>query len=135
MNSPRTTKFRPYFTPDELSYLITLCKQAVPPNEAMIRYLESFALKIKHGIIDPQITLKGSKTDQLRESLDLENQAAVKREALIQFQYESYLKWNASIQECTPAEITAAQAYRIAHGLLNTEEEFQLNQSLMENFK
>lgn len=135
MNSPRTTKFRPYFTPDELSYLITLCKQAIPPNESMIRYLESFALKIKHGVIDPQITLKGSKIDQLREALDLEGQEAYRKQSLLEYQSRSYVKWQSDPESCTPGELTAAHAFRIANGLLSTEEEFKLNQSLMENFK
>ena len=54
-------KYRPYFTAPELSEIIASLKENPTPNRlAISRYLESFNLKITHGVISPSHTLEPS---------------------------------------------------------------------------
>lgn len=54
-------KYRPYFTAPELLEIIASLKENPTPNRlAISRYLESFNLKINHGVISAAHTLEPS---------------------------------------------------------------------------
>lgn len=127
-------KYRPYFSEQELSYLITLAKSAIPPNIPLIQYLESFSLKISHGLVSSQLSPKGTKSAQLASLIDSPT-AAQESQTLQEKQQAAYTKQLSQPASLTPEETSLAFAYRISKGLLTPEEEAQINQSMMEKFK
>ena len=118
-------KFRPYFTASELTEVIN-CLKSKSTNVALIRYLETFAIKINHGTIQPNLTLQPPKPT-LEQSLGFGpspaeslNVPVVSKETLQANAYQKYLNNPAS---CSPKEIELAIEYKYLQGLMSPEEE------------
>lgn len=91
MNQPtQKAKYRPYFTASELSEVIR-CVKLSSQNISLLRYLESYALKISHGVITESITLQPTLVDSLEldspDSPSLDSSLESKRA-------KAYAKWS-----------------------------------------
>jgi len=107
-------KYRPYFTAPELSEIIASLKEKPTPNRlAISRYLESFNLKITHGVISPSHTLEPS----IEQKLGF---ASTVRELSDE---ELYQNWKASPTLLNPSEIARVLDYRYRSNLMTPEEE------------
>ena len=110
------TKYRPYFTASELSEVIR-CVKVSSQNLPLLRYLESYALKISHGVITESITLQPT----LADSLELDSPSP--DSSLESKRSKAYAKWLSSPESCTPLEIELAHLYRFENDLMSPEEE------------
>ena len=113
--SNNKTKYRPYFTASELSEVIR-CVKLSSQNISLLRYLESYALKISHGVITESITLQPT----LADSLELDSPSPASLESK---RAKAYAKWNQSPESCTPIEIELTHLYRFENDLMSPEEE------------
>ena len=112
------TKYRPYFTASELSEVIR-CVKLSSQNISLLRYLESYALKISHGVIAESITLQPT----LADSLELDSPISPLNSSLESKRSKAYAKWLSSPESCTPLEIELAHLYRFENDLMSPEEE------------
>jgi hypothetical protein len=109
-------KYRPYFTAPELSEIIASLKENPTPNRlAISRYLESFNLKITHGVISPSHTLEPS----------IEQKLGFAPDSQIELPSEEKLFsiWKASPTLLNPSEIARVLDYRYRNNLMTPEEE------------
>ena len=119
MSQPtQKTKYRPYFTASELGEVIR-CVKLSSQNISLLRYLESYALKISHGVIAESITLQPT----LADSLELDSPAESSPASLESKRAKAYAKWNQSPESCTPLEIELTHLYRFENDLMSPEEE------------
>lgn len=109
------TKYRPYFTASELGEVIR-CVKLSSQNISLLRYLESYALKISHGVIAESITLQPT----LADSLELDSPSPASLESK---RAKAYTKWLSSPESCTPLEIELTHLYRFENDLMSPEEE------------
>jgi hypothetical protein len=59
-------KYRPYFSAPELLLIIEALKEKSTPSRlALIKYLETFSIKIERGVLEPSITLDPSLEQKL----------------------------------------------------------------------
>lgn len=114
-------KFRPYFTSPELSEIISCLKEN--PSQARLsisRYLESYLLKINHGVISPSHTLEPTLEQKLGFAQISEPIHAIDKAA-----YEKHVSNPSS---CTPQEIAEALDYKYRSNLMTPEEEKEYEQ-------
>lgn len=117
-------KYRPYFTGEELGEIIHALKSSPSPKrQGIIKYLETFAVKIEHGIVAPSLVLESS----LEEKLELSPPTGLSYQERRQL---AYTKWTVNPTSCTPAEILLSQSFRYEEGLMSTEESASFEQSL-----
>lgn len=109
------TKYRPYFTASELGEVIR-CVKLSSQNLPLLRYLESYALKISHGVIAESITLQPT----LADSLELDSPSPASLESK---RFQAYTKWSQAPESCTPIEIELTHLYRFENDLMSPEEE------------
>lgn len=119
MSQPtQKTKYRPYFTASELGEVIR-CVKVSSQNISLLRYLESYALKISHGVITESITLQPT----LADSLELDSPTSPLNSSLESKRAKAYTKWLSSPESCTPLEIELTHLYRFENDLMSPEEE------------
>ena len=119
MSQPtQKTKYRPYFTASELGEVIR-CVKVSSQNISLLRYLESYALKISHGVIAESITLQPT----LADSLELDSPTSPLNSSLESKRAKAYTKWLSSPESCTPLEIELTHLYRFENDLMSPEEE------------
>ena len=116
--SNNKTKYRPYFTASELGEVIR-CVKLSSQNISLLRYLESYALKISHGVIAESITLQPTLVD----SLELDSPDSPSTSSLESKRAKAYTKWLSSPESCTPLEIELTHLYRFENDLMSPEEE------------
>lgn len=118
-----TKQYRPYFTLPELKEII-LCLKSHPSPQRMclVQKLESFCLKINHGIISPQYEPSPKKTILERLELDDSKPLPISTEITGEAAYQKHL---IDPFHCTPKEIEAAMEYRYTNDLMSPEEEEQ----------
>jgi hypothetical protein len=110
-------KFRPYFTAPELLEIITALKEKPSPARlAISRYLESYSLKITHGIVSPSHTMEPSIEQKLGFSEASNGSQSFTDKAC-------YDLWSKDPSGCTPRMIQQAVDYRYRNNLMTTEEE------------
>jgi hypothetical protein len=113
-------KFRPYFTAAELLEIIAALKSAPNPRRlTLCQYLESFLLKINHGIISPAHTLEPSLETKLGfpdPSTPIPISHSLTGEA-------AHQKWLVSPVSATPKEIAEAMNWRYLNDLMSPDEE------------
>ena len=113
------TKYRPYFTASELGEVIR-CVKLSSQNISLLRYLESYALKISHGVITESITLQPT----LADSLELDSPDSPSPDSSLESKRsKAYTKWSQAPEACTPLEIELAHLYRFENDLMSPEEE------------
>jgi hypothetical protein len=109
-------KYRPYFTAPELSEIIASLKESPTPNRlAISRYLESFNLKITHGVISPSHTLEPSIEQKL--GFAPATQTAEFSDV------DLFNIWRCDPTLLKPYEIAKVLDYRYRNNLMTTEEE------------
>jgi hypothetical protein len=131
-SSQSSTKYRPYFSSAELQEIIR-CVKTSSTNLSLLRYLESFALKINHGTIDPQLTIKPTVT--LEQKLGLAPAISTpQQEDNISSLVHTY---NTAPTLLKPAELSRIHQHRYENDLMSPEEESLYEASLMfgETFK
>ena len=117
--SNNKTKYRPYFTASELGEVIR-CVKVSSQNISLLRDLESYALKISHGVITESITLQPT----LADSLELDSPDSPSTDSSLESKRsKAYAKWLSSPQTCTPLEIELTHLYRFENDLMSPEEE------------
>lgn len=108
-------KYRPYFTAPELSEIIASLKENPTPNRlAISRYLESFNLKITHGVISASHTLEPSIEQKLGFSESPKDEMT---------EEQLYRIWQATPTLLNPSEIAKVLDYRYRNNLMTPEEE------------
>ncbi len=120
-NLPQT--FRPYFTPAELAEVIRCLKTAPTTSPTLLRYLESFSLKITHGVMQPQYTAAPS----LESRLGMDDSPTVPSIPPA----ELYELWKVSPAKLLPKQIAAVQQYRYENSLMSPQEETAYVDSIM----
>lgn len=123
MSNPPTynpnQKFRPYFSGEELLEIIQTFKQHPSPKRMGItRYLESFLLKINHGIVNPAHTTQLSTVQKL--GFDEVLNALPTREQVL---YSAWIKVTANPSSATSKEIEACMEYKYLNKLMTPAEE------------
>jgi hypothetical protein len=117
-------KFRPYFTAPELLEVIKALKESPSyhTNKALVRYLETYAVKIDRGIIEPALV----KAPSMEARLSGVNASAGATGE------ELYTKWETSPNSCTPAELEKVHLFRYSADLMTPEEatEFEKSQGI-----
>jgi hypothetical protein len=114
-------KYRPYLTSSELSEIIR-CVKTSSHNKVLISYLESFSLKINHGVISPQI----STLPTVAESLGLDSPSSSSNEFLVsepRSKLGCFLRWKIQPHLLSPDELSKAHLYRYENDLMTPEEE------------
>lgn len=111
-------KYRPYFTAPELSEIIASLKENPTPKRlAISRYLESYSLKITHGVISPAHTLDPT----IEQKLGF---AAEPKHAHGEFtEEELYKLWRENPAILTPPGLARVLDYRYRSDLMTPEEE------------
>lgn len=111
-----STKYRPYLSSSELAEIIR-CVKISSHNKMLLSYLESFSIKINHGVISPQL----STLPTMSESLELTSGEFKVTET--RSKLNCYLLWKTNPAALTPAELTKAHLYRYENDLMTPEEE------------
>lgn len=133
-----TEKFRPYFTAEELSEIILCLKTHPNPRRlTIVRYLESFLLKINHGVISSSHTLKPAETVFSKLGFDEPEIPSVKPAAGapgIPISHNltgeaAYQKWLLDPGKATPKEIAEAMDWMYRNNLMSKEQEQEYEQS------
>lgn len=115
MNRAGKDKYRPYFSSEELKELILCLKQnPTPKRMGLIQYLESFGVKIAHGIIGASATVALS----LAEKLDL-----VQEESSEHADEILHNAWKLAPETLNPRQIESVMEYRYSHDLMTQKEE------------
>jgi len=121
MNNPNNQKFRPYFTPSELAEVIRCLKAAPTTSMPLLRYLESFSLKITHGILSPQVTLQPSTEEKL----------GFAQQAIQQSAQELWQEWLISPDKMTPPQMARIQQYRWENDMMDPTEVAAYEESIL----
>lgn len=138
------TKFRPYFTAEELSHIISLVQSAPDSeiNRRVFSYLQTFAIKINHSIVKPAIELEGTKKDRivnliLDETTPLKEIYDKKSRAQNLYVLWAAQKNNKSIAAAayvfTPTDLTLIHQYRYENDLMTPEESDQYENELFKS--
>jgi hypothetical protein len=112
-----TKKFRPYFSPSELAEIISWGKRC-GGSINLLKYLETFELKISLGHISSQLELAPT----LESALELTNTHNLV-ETMEAKKVTAYNKWKNSPVRCTSQELALSQMYRYENNLMNPEDE------------
>lgn len=124
-----TKSYRPYFTLHELREIILCLKSHPTPSRlSLVQKLESFCLKINHGVISHQYEPSPRKT--ILDKLELSDPAPVPISTEITGE-AAYQKHLADPFHCTPKEIQAAMEYRYTHSLMSPQQESEYESSLL----
>ena len=112
------TKYRPYFTVDEIDHILSSLK-ATSSNITLIRYLDDFAHKISRDSLKPNLTLKPT----LEDKLELDAPRAKTMDSLVALKNQAYQKWITNPSKCTSSEIARVHIHRYENDLMSAEEE------------
>lgn len=111
-------KFRPYLNAQELTTIISALKSQPSPPLGLIRYLETFAIKIERGVIAPAVTLQPS----IAQKLGIEPESPVLAES-IQVLVTNFEMFPSERHKLSPRQLEAIQQYRFANDRMTPEEE------------
>lgn len=117
-------KFRPYFSPAELTEIIR-CVKSASTNQSLLSYLESFAIKIERGVMSPQLTTAPSLESRLGMSvLPGPNPPTAA---------ELYSIYKSNPEYLSPPQLSIVHTYRWENGLMDDEESSKFEQSMFES--
>ena len=118
----KPTKFRPYFSSEEMLEIITALKERPSaPRLALCRYLDSYLVKIDRGTMQPAYELKGTPREQFKDSLGLEPPAPPKQ--FTTSEHDLYARWQQNPMNLSPTEIGRVQQYRFLNDMMDGKEE------------
>ena len=130
MNHPPSSnqKYRPYFTSSEFREIIR-CVKSSSTNLTLIRYLESFALKIDHGTISSQLTTRPTLSIEQKLGIAMAHTPTpVHTTHNIPSLHDRWVNDPASV---TPGELSIIHQFRYENDLMTSEEESMYEASLM----
>lgn len=119
-----STKFRPYFTIEELEETIR-CVSISSNNLHLLHYLRSFRDKISLGKISPNLSLAPAKKS-FTDSLELSDSTSASKPQIVSnetLRQAAYIKWSINPETCTITELSLVQTYRFENDLMSPEEE------------
>lgn len=116
-------KFRPYFSSAELTEIIR-CVKAASKNADLLRYLETFAIKINHGTMSPQHTLAPTLESKLG-LIDPASRSDPVDPAIL------YDQWMTSPENLTPAQIAMVHQYRWETEKMSSTEALEYERTIM----
>ena len=128
-----STKFRPYFTIEELDETIR-CVSISSQNLHLLHYLRSFGDKISLGKISPNLSLAPAKPS-FADSLELSEPNSKQKPTPTNPSNETlrqaaYIKWSINPETCTITELALVQTYRFENDLMSPEEETEFLSTL-----
>lgn len=119
-------KFRPYFSGVELEEIITLFKEHPSPRRmGIIRYLETFLLKINHGMINVAHETKMTNVQKLGFDPAMESLPS-KSEVM----HSAWIKVTTNPSAATPREIELCMDYKYLNKLMSSEEEKEYERAM-----
>jgi len=121
-SSSSANKFRPYFSPAELTEIIR-CVKSSSTNINLLHYLENFAMKIDRGIISKQLTLAPTVSDRLGFNSPETSPAPYNPAELLAI-------WKANPEFLTPPQLEIVNCYRWEQGMMTNEQEQLYLQSI-----
>ena len=128
-HSSSEQKFRPYLSSSELLLIIRTLKSDSAPAIGLIRYLETFAIKIERGIISPQLRLQESLASRLGfESSPSSSPESGESPETLAMRWESM---PSERHKFSPAQLATIQAWRYENDRMSPEEESAYETSLM----
>lgn len=125
-----TKKYRPYFSSEELSEIISALKESPTISRiALIRYLETFAIKINSGLYQSNLTLAPTLEQKLGFKETPSDELNPARQSSVRL--AAYLKWAKDPSSCTPIELIRSNEYRYENGIMSESEEHEFETKLM----
>lgn len=121
-------KFRPYLTAKELTLILGALKSQSVPAIKLIRYLETFAIKIERGVISSALTLEPTMEEKLGLTSGDGPQAGLDPHIL----YTAWLANPAGRASLSPKQIQIIREHRYLNDLMTPEEESEYELSLMQ---
>jgi hypothetical protein len=116
-------KYRPYFSAPELLLIIEALKEKSTPSRlALIKYLETFSIKIERGVLEPSITLDPS----LEQKLGFN---APDPYDYTEEQYYNFWRSSNAHPPLTPKQLKIAMDYAYRNDLLTPTEEEEYERS------
>lgn len=112
-------KFRPYFTASELLTVIAALKSHTPYPAQLVRYLETFAIKIERGVVIPAHTVQPSIEQKLGLAAPDNPPTSVNLSVLV----TNYEMFPADRHKLTPRQLEAVQQYRFENDRMSPQEE------------
>lgn len=123
-------KFRPYLTSSDLQTILGALKTQTPPALGLIRYLETFAIKIERGVVNPQLTLQPTIEQKLGLTAPTDSdEISPERLYAMTTAYEMFPDQRSKF---SPRQLAAIQQYRFLHDRMTQIEEAQYVQSLQQ---
>lgn len=124
-------KFRPYLTSADLQLILGSLKQTCPDlARGLIRYLETFAIKIERGVVTPQLTLQPT-IEQKLGLADSTDSGEISPERLYAMT-TAYEMFPDQRSKFSPRQLTAIQQYRFVNDRMTPDEEAKYVQSLQQ---
>jgi hypothetical protein len=123
------SKYRPYFTADEMLELISALKESPTPSRMkIIQYLEGFNLKITYGVVNANyITNPKPTIEQQLGFTEEEPEPTLSPNEIRQRAYQKWLKKDSTI---TVKELNLANEYRYENNLMSAEEQAAFEKTL-----
>lgn len=121
-------KFRPYLSSSELLLIIRTLKSDPAPAIGLIRYLETFAIKIERGIISPQLRLQESLASRLGFESPASTEQTGESPETLAMRWESF---PSERHKFSPAQLSSIQAWRYENDRMTPDEESAYESSLM----
>mgnify|MGYP000290530684 CR=1 FL=1 len=118
-----SSKFRPYFTAPELSEIIR-CVKASSTNTTLLRYLETFAMKIDRGILEPQLNLAPT----LEQKLGMSPSGTPDYNPA-----ELYNIWTKNPEYLTPPQLAIVHQYRWENDKMSADEEIAYSTQIIQS--
>lgn len=122
------TKFRPYFSSAELTEIIR-CVKASSTNQSLLSYLEAFAIKIKHGVMQPQLVTAPSLESKLGLGGSVINALPG---PIPPTPVELYTLWKSYPESLSPPQLAIVHTYRWENGLMDDEEASKFESALFD---
>ena len=123
-------KFRPYFTPAELTEIIR-CVKASSTNNHLLSYLEAFAIKIDRGIMNPQLTTSPVQSLESKLGLGGSTMSALPG-PIPPTTFELFAIWKSNPEYLSPPQLAIVHTYRWENGLMDDEESSRFETALFD---
>ena len=124
-------KFRPYFTAAELLTVINTLKSSTNPPTQIIRYLETFAIKIERGVLTPSISLNPPESIESRLGLAPSVPFSIQlKEDEIENKVTLWESYPESRHKFSPLQLEKILSYRYENNRMSPEEETEYERSI-----
>jgi hypothetical protein len=120
-----TTKYRPYFTSEQLEEILR-CLKTQSTNYSLIRYLETFRAKVEFGSVSCTVSTP-------RETLEDKLGFSISEKPVLDFNTMkelAYKKWLKDPISCSSQELARVHMYRYEKDLMSDEEEILYERGL-----